>query len=261
MWPALLGTCHTNSMLRSASLRLLDRVLSFAIANWGTSPARWLPEPLAASVSLFEQHMRISFAANFPFAMIVSLNKALEELASRQAALDVLMVCANLDKANAGYWALPFVAFAKEDPAPLLAGDGGSLPEIVFGGFATAKQDQIAEIVGYLTVAFTDWRCAHRLDTIADCLSYGANKYPQHFAPVRNVIVGKCWKLLEAEAPPSRIARLSAVSGAFLSIRPSKGGIQPRTENPKLNDDTLMTFVGGMIDKVAAAVAKAPPSG
>jgi hypothetical protein len=161
----------------------------------------------------------------------------------------------------AAYYTIPFVAFAKDDPAWILtvlpSRAYKSIPEFLFANFNERSPDEISGIVGYLVKTLVAPSCDHRLESIADCLIYGAGHYPDYFSSARATVVLKCWKWLDSEVDRSRIDKLTTLCGTFMCIPMKRDTIQPRMEWSTMNDDTGQAYIGGMLDAISR-VAKLP---
>jgi hypothetical protein len=262
VWPPLLAAGHSNQMLRNSGLRLLKKVIPFAMANGGfrdltgIQTTRYISQSLYTAVSLFETDMKVSFADNFAWAFIQTLGRAVEEITTRKRALSVLKLCIESERGrsrNAPYFALPLLAFGSGDPKAILASAGSRfqvVPEFLFDGFASRTSDEQSCILGYLGAMFGARLCVHRIDVLGNCLLFAAKRYPRCCGGLKRMIVKKCWTMIDSEVDNGRIDRLVQICGAFLSLPPGKAAWKPR-EPVRMSDDTLATYINGTLDGIA----------
>jgi hypothetical protein len=263
VWCAILGACHSNLMLRRSSLQLLSKVIPFALENAGfanindMSRTRGVSHHFQEGLSLFEEDQHVDFTANFAFAFAVSLRKALEEVVTRSYAVSLLKLCIKLSPPSIGvFFMLPVIAYSPEDPLMVvaqIAPDSSGVGDFLFTDFENRPAKEQSDIVLYLADAFGNRYSAQRMESIAECLIWGAERYSEVFAGVRAALMDKCSKMLPAEKNPARLDRISAVQAEFYELPAGTKPVAPMSS--KLVDDNLTTYLNGVVTGVAEVLA------
>jgi hypothetical protein len=264
LWPALLSVSHQNQMLRRAALKLLARSIPWALDHGrfadinGLHTTRFISQAIVDSVSIYEESVGVSFSANFGFALVKAMTRSLEEVETRKAAVTVLKTCIKRCAGKpqiAAYFALGFLAYAQEDPQSILAWvptKSATVAAFIFKDFETRMADDTAAIVRYLGQTFGSRHCAHRLEVIADCLVYGATRYPECLKLIKTNVIRMCWQLMDTEFHGAKAEMIAGVCGTFFALpdeRQAKVQLVGR-----IGDDALARCITGAVDGVAAAL-------
>jgi hypothetical protein len=268
-WPVIMCCCHSNQALQTAAINLLISIIPLAMGNEGLEnksrlqATRYISEKICDSISAYEDGLKVSFTANFSYAFVLSLTPVLENVVTRPLAIDVLNVCLAYLTEHvriAVYYTLPYIAFAAEDPQWIADSVGlktnkcFTISEFVFRKFGKRQTCEMAEITGYLVDVLGSPHSAHRMEIIADCLIFGAKKYPHVFGSLKKVVMEKCWRMLEDEGNPVRQNKIASLAASFLCIPwedDTLGQIGLRNGVKTIPDEALGNCLRKMIDGVA----------
>jgi hypothetical protein len=258
-WPAVLAAAHSSAAVRASALSLLLEIIPCALANGrfvdinGLHTTRFASAQIDDSVTAFEDSLGANFTKNFSHAFTTALARAFADPETRGAALRLMRMClGGCPPALAVYYALPFVAYGHDDCGWLIAAahsECSTIAEFLFDGRAPIDA---GHIITFLAQVYTDRYCARRIGLIAECLLLGAARFPREFAPVRNAVIAKAWKVLDAEALPGAIAE----AGTFIARIGRIPGIPARSTSGRIrcDDTTLLIFLSGVAEGVAGLV-------
>jgi hypothetical protein len=131
------------------------------------------------------------------------------------------------------------MALAQDDPQGIvengIAEECTNVAQFVFRRFEQRTANKRAMIVGFLAAKFGERHCQHMIDLLADCLLFGANTYRNEFASVRTNVLGKCWRILQAESKSVTVEKVSSLCVVCLSSQ------WPEASETKFDRRLLMT--------------------
>jgi hypothetical protein len=199
--------------------------------------------------------MGVSFEANFSFAFVSVLTRAVAEVDTRSVTLKLFELCLrrlSSQPLTAVYFALPFVAFAQDDGAWILAlvGNSPTLASFVLGGLADRPPADRWPIIGYLAEMYGDRHCAHCVEQLADCLILGCERHGDSFGWLKKLMVEKCWKMIDAETNPARICKIAKVAACFYAIPHGRAPAR-LSSGARMDDNGLGSCIGGTVQGVA----------
>jgi hypothetical protein len=256
-WPALLTATHSSAAVRGSALSLLGAVIPFALAHGGFADisglhtTRFASAQIDDSVAAFEDSLGANFTKNFAHALTAALTRALAEPDTRAPALRIARACI-AGSPRAVYYALPFVAYGYDDCAWVIAAARSDCATIAEFLFDERPPAEAGHIITFLAGVYGDRHCARRAGLIGECLLLGAARFPRELAKVRNALVAKAWRVLDADALPGDIA----VTGEFIARIAPIPGLPARSSSGRLrcDDTTLSMFLTGVADGVAGLI-------
>jgi hypothetical protein len=268
LWCALLSVSHSNHQLRTASTRMLAKLVPYALGIFRTihkvGQSRFFSNIVADAVETYEGTIHFSFQENFAYAFNVQLTRALEDIETRQRAVELVKECLGLLRADhmaAVWFALSFVAFAHDDPQWVLntvETKCQSIGDFIFYSFDKRGEDERDAIVSYLARMFGERLCAHRTELLADCLMFGIRKCPRCFRKYKSYVLNICWKKLTTEVRAMAFDRLAMLFATMVALD-GKQGRAADPETLRASDDVLGIYIRSSVDGIAALASREAP--
>lgn len=266
MWAPIASLGSRNPRLRQAACKLLSETIKFTLKNGGfvdfngLLTSQYISQRIVDCVDSLEKSLMVKFANNFSHAFIALLMRSLEEVETRECAIELLKVCITAheyDPMITTVFVLPMVAFGTAaDLAWVLSNvqvDCKTIPELVFKDFSSQTPRDSAWIISFLCGMFGERHCSQSAEVIADTLIYGIKQSPAFFEGMRTIIVEKCWKMIDSEASIERIEKVAALSAAFLGIADSGVGYTGDVKLMKvihIGDDSMKKTLKMALDGV-----------
>jgi hypothetical protein len=264
LWCALLSVSHSNRQLRTASTLLLAQLIPYALTIFESvdkvGQSRFFSDIVADAVQTYERTIRLSFQANFAYAFNVQLTRALEDIETRQATVELVKECLRMltaDHMTAVWFALSFVAFAQDDPMWVLNTVGTrcqSINEFIFNSFDKREAHEKDALINYLVRMFGERLCAHRIELLADCLIFGIRMHPDCFAKYKGYLLNICWKKLTTELRKVAFDKVVVLFSALFALGGKPGRVSDLAMI-RASDDALGMYIRSSVDGIAALIS------
>jgi len=273
IWTSILSSNHNNSMLRASTLKLLQSSIEYTSKNGGYdfivysfSTMHSISDNIYKSIQSFQKEMNINFITNFSRSFASSFLHTVEDIYTREEAINVLKVCITyqLNKPDAlPFYVLPIVLFGSNESIQWLYDNLqiSSFEQLIFSNFDRHNISDSMWMISLINTYFGSRTCQHRIEETADLLIYGPTNYPLYFDPIRSSILEKCWEMIEKESSISKLDKLTRVMNSFLIMTDSGITTEYQEELQKIQFKKIESdSIDGMLSQCIKGVYELLPS-